>query len=249
MDLTGRQDRGTGHGFTERARPRWGLIALIVLAHIAVGFGLARALAPDFTRRIIANATRTVTVFVTTPTPTAEPTPRPREGAAARQAKKARPRPVAAPKPKIPLPQPSLAPPVASIGTADSSGARDKGSGTGAHGEGQGTGSGQEGNGMGDAPVTAPIKIAGNIRSAADYPPPPGGRQTRFGQSVIIYMRVGIHGRASDCRVVKPSNDPEADRITCELAVKRFRFKPAQDANGNPVPSTYGWEQRFFRKR
>ena len=59
-------------------------------------------------------------------------------------------------------------------------------------------------------------------------------------------MTVGTDGRASNCRVTEPSPDPEADRITCRLAVERFRFKPATDAIGNPVPATYGWRQRWF---
>jgi protein TonB len=111
---------------------------------------------------------------------------------------------------------------------------------------GEGTGSGSSASGSGGIAITRPEKIAGDIRSAGDYPVPPGGRQTRFGQSVTIAMTVGIDGRASNCRVVRPSNDPAADRITCELAVERFRFRPATDSNGDQVPSTYGWRQDFF---
>ena len=49
------------------------------------------------------------------------------------------------------------------------------------------------------------------------------------------------------CRIHRASPDPEADRITCQLATERFRFKPATDAAGNPVVSTFGWQQRWFR--
>jgi protein TonB len=97
--------------------------------------------------------------------------------------------------------------------------------------------------------VTKPEKIAGDIRSAGDYPVPPGGREARFGQAVTIAMTVGVDGRASNCRVVQPSSDPVADRITCQLAVDRFRFRPATDAKGDPVAATYGWRQTFFRAR
>ena len=97
--------------------------------------------------------------------------------------------------------------------------------------------------------MSRPEKVAGDIRSARDYPVPPGGRETRFGQSVTLAMTVGVDGRASDCRILRPSNDPVADRITCELAIERFRFRPARNADGEPVAATYGWRQEFFQAR
>ena len=57
---------------------------------------------------------------------------------------------------------------------------------------------------------------------------------------------VGVNGRASNCSVYKPSPDPEADRITCQLVVDRLGFKPAQDAQGNPVAAPFYWRQRWF---
>ena len=92
------------------------------------------------------------------------------------------------------------------------------------------------------------MKIAGEISDARDYPTPPGGRRVRLGHSVTIAMTVGTDGRASNCRIVSPSPDPAADRLTCELAIARFRFRPAIDVNGNPVPATYGWRQSWFTR-
>jgi protein TonB len=126
------------------------------------------------------------------------------------------------------------------------SGASEQGGGAGADGEGTGSGSGRGGGGTGGVAVTRPVKIAGDIDDARDYPAPPGGRQVRNGHSVTIAMIVGVDGRASDCRVISPSPDPAADRLTCELAVARFRFRPATDASGHPVPATYGWRQSWF---
>jgi protein TonB len=226
------------------------MLTLIVLGHVLVLAGLARALAPDFTAKAIEQATSLVTVTITAPPePSPNPTPKParQQGAAAEQGRKAMPRAVTAP--KAPIPRASAAPRASSTGQANQSGAAQAGPGTGAGGQGQGTGSGVAGSGSGGGAVTKPIKIAGDIRSAADYPVPPGGRQARFGQSVTIALTVGIDGRASNCRVVRPSNDPAADRITCQLAVERFRFRPATDANGNPVPAIYGWRQEFFQAR
>ena len=238
-------------GYQPRTRPRWWLVALIVLLHVLAAFGLVRALAPDFTAQMIERAASVVTVTVTTPeepevTPAPTQSPEPDEGAAAEAGEEAIAREVVAP--ENPLPRPSPAPRAASTGTANQSGATAAGEGTGAGGVGEGTGSGRSGAGQGGIPVTGPVKIAGDIRSASDYPVPEGGREARFGQSVTIAMTVGVDGRASNCRVVKPSNDPVADRVTCELAVERFRFEPARDARGDPVPATYGWRQEFFRR-
>ena len=62
---------------------------------------------------------------------------------------------------------------------------------------------------------------------------------------MTVYMTVGADGRASNCRVVRPSPDREADAIVCRLAEQRFRFRPATDSQGDPVPATYGWRQRW----
>ncbi len=48
----------------------------------------------------------------------------------------------------------------------------------------------------GGAAVTRPVKIAGDINDARDFPIPPGGRQVRLGHSVTIAMTVGADGRA-----------------------------------------------------
>lgn len=237
-----------GRGYTPRRRPRWGMLLLVALLHLAAFAGLLRVFAPDLTQSVIEEATSLVTVTVTTPPePAPEPIPDPQsvdEGAAGEEGKKATPREVVAP--AAPIPRPSSAPKVASTGNANQSGARDQGDGTGAGGEGDGTGSGGSGQGQGGLPVTRPEKIAGDINDARDYPVPAGGRDARKGQSVTVYMTVGVDGRASNCRVTQASSDPLADRITCQLAVERFRFKPAQDGAGNPVAAEYGWRQRWF---
>lgn len=243
-----------GAKFTERRKkPRWGTLLLVGILHVAVFAGLVRAFAPDFSRAVVEQATSLVTVTVNTPPPpepepSPEPSPEPDEGAAGEEGRRATPREVTAP--PAPLPIPSPVPRAASTGTASTSGAREQGQGTGAGGEGEGTGSGRAGAGQGGIAVTRPVKIAGNIDDddIDDFPIPPGGRESRIGQSVTVYMTVGVDGRASNCRVVEPSNDPAADRLVCQLAVQRFRFRPATDANGNPVPATYGWRQDFFRR-
>lgn len=257
MEAGGAQD---GFG-AQRRGPRWGTLAVVVALHALAIAGLVRAFAPDLPALAIERAVALVSVPVTpTPPPEPEPTP-PRdppdpvveEGAAAPEAPQAEipaePREVAAPVPRIVVAPPISIPTMAASGDSDAApaGAGEQGTGRGAGGEGAGTGSGRGGSGRGGAAVVQPpVKIAGDISDARDFPAPPGGRQIRKGQHVIVRMTVGVDGRARDCRVIKPSPDPVADRITCRLAEQRFRFRPARDQAGNPVPAPYGWRQDWF---
>lgn len=240
----------SGASFVDsRRRPRWWLVVLIVLAHLLAFYGLVRVFAPDAVRSVERSVMSTFNVAIAVPPPPPpEAEQRPDEGAQGDPGKQAVPKPVTAPTPKIPVKQDVPVPRASSTGAATSSGARDSGAGTGAAGGGLGTGSGRGGGGQGGVAVTKPVKIAGDINSAADFPVPPGGRQARFGNSVTVYMTVGTDGRASNCRVVQPSPDREADAIVCRLAEQRFRFRPATDSQGNPVPATYGWRQEWFQR-
>lgn len=220
-----------------------GAFVLVLLLHVAVILALIRAFAPDFTAKAVETVVTAFSVTVTTPPPEPAKEPEP-AGAAAEAGKKAKPKPENAPKPKVAIAKKD-APKVASTGDANSSGAKDVGAGTGAGGSGSGTGSGTGGNGQGGGVVRKAEKIAGDINSTRDYPR--ASREQRLGSEVVIYMTVGTDGRARNCRVTKASPDPQADAITCRLAVERFRFRPATDAAGNPVASTYGWRQRWFQ--
>lgn len=233
--------------FVETRRgPRYWLVALIVLAHLLALYGLVRIFAPDAVGAIERTVLSTITVTITAPPAT--PDPAPDEGAAGAAGKEAVPSPVTAPEPRVPVKQDRPLPRASSTGTANNSGAQDSGAGTGASGSGDGPGSGRGGGGQGGVAATKPIKIAGEINSAADFPMPPGGRQARFGNRVVVYMTVGTDGRATGCYVRTPSPDAEADAIVCRLAEQRFRFRPATDSQGNPVASTYGWQQKWFAR-
>lgn len=222
---------------------------LAAILHGLAVIALVRAFAPDLAMRA---AERVVATFAARPEPRAIPSPTPAPqrrpdvaaGTAGAAGRRAVPREVAAPRPRIRVaPQPS-APPVAATGAADRSGALAAGAGTGAAGAGTGTGSGAGGNGQGGGGGSAAVKIAGDINSARDYPI--ASRDLRIGDHVVIALTVGTDGRPSACRVVRASRDPEADAITCRLAMARFRFRPATDAAGQPVIATYGWQQRWF---
>lgn len=229
-----------------RRKPKIGTLVLIALLHVVALYALGKAFAPDFTASVERDVLSTFTVTITAPPdepPPPENQPEPDEGAQGDPGKQAVPRPDTAEVPKVRLKQDKPAPRPSSTGTQDTSGARDTGAGTGAAGSGLGTGSGNSGSGQGGVAVTKPVKIAGDINAARDFPIPPGGREARWGKEVIVYMTVGTDGRASNCRVQRSSVDAEAGQIVCQLALERFRFRPATDSNGNPVPATYGWRQ------
>jgi protein TonB len=232
---------------SDRPRPRWGTAAVVLLLHLVVVGALIRAFTPDLADQALRSVTRAITVTVTPPpppepTPSSQPAPR-----------KAAPRPAGAagaPGRKAPTPAPAIAPPVPPVVVATSpvpvaAGASASGTASGAAGTGAGFGAGSAGMGNGGGGGAMPtVKIAGEINSARDYPR--AGRDVRVGSSVVIDLSVGPDGRVRGCRVVQPSPDPEAGPVTCELATKRFRFRPARDATGNPVGAVYRWRQRWF---
>ncbi|WP_246021737.1 hypothetical protein [Alteraurantiacibacter aquimixticola] len=238
-------------GYNPRRRPRWWLVAVIVLGHLVLGALLMRLLAPDFTAEVIERASSQITVIITTPDePENEPEPvmneNPDEGAAAEAGRDAEAREQAAPENLSPSPTPI--PRAASTGNENAAGATDAGEGTGAAGEGFGTGSGRSGQGRGGVPVSGPSVRSGTIDSARDFPIPDGGRRVRDGTSVTVVFTVGVNGRASDCSVRNPGPDPQTNALVCPLVIERIRFNPAIDALGNPVPARYGWRQDFFRR-
>ena len=96
---------------------------------------------------------------------------------------------------------------------------------------------------MGDLSVKVRVRAGGICGSDLHY-----YFDGRNGDYVIVALTVGTDGRVRACRVHRPSRDAAADRITCELATRRFRFKPATDRNGQPVEAVFGWQQRWFEK-
>lgn len=224
-------------------RPRWWLVTAIVLAHLAGGALLMRLLVPEFTARVVEQATTGFTVIITAPP---EPEPEPDAGAAGDPGRNATARAVAAP--RNPLPSLSPMPRAAATGAANASGAQTTGDGTGARGPGDGTGSGNGGQGRGGGIASGPTVQSGSIDSARDFPIPEGGRRVREGSSVTVVFTVGVDGRASNCSVSRGGPDAATNALVCPLVVERIRFNPARDANGNPVPARYGWRQDFFRR-
>ena len=231
----------------QKRRLRWPVVVGLVVLHAAALYGLARAFAPDMTASV---ERQVVAAFdITAPEP-APPPPEnrsePDEGAQGAAGREAVAKPVAAPVPQRRLKEDVVLPRASSTGTASKSGGAAAGEGTGAAGSGAGTGSGNAGSGRGGVAVSKPVHISGKIDNARDYPVPPGGREARKGTQVIVRVTVTPEGRARDCAIVRPSPDPQADSITCRLVESRLGFRPAMDANGNPVAAPFYWRQQWF---
>lgn len=212
---------------------------LCVLWLVIHGFGGVPVLS-DLSREKF--TTRTFDVPLDSPKPAPSPTAPEPAGASGAEGRKAKAKATVA-KARVPAKK-APAPPVASTGNDTRSGASEQGAETGGGGQGMGTGSGASGNGSGGGLARKAEKIAGDIRSTRDYPVK--SQQERIGKRVVILLTVGTDGRVSDCRVWRASGVPEADAITCRLARERFRFRPATSAEGLPIKTTYGWEQRWF---
>lgn len=244
VEETATSARGYG---AQRKRLSWPLVTVIVLLHIAALYGLSRALAPDFTAAVEREVVSAFTVTITAPPdpPPPENRPEPDEGAQGAPGNEAVAKPITNQPPKVRVKQDEALPRASSTGTANQSGAA-TGDGTGAAGTGQGTGSGNSGSGRGGIAVSKPVHISGSIDNARDFPVPPGGREARRGTQVIVKVTVGTDGRARNCSVFRASPDPEADRITCQLVESRLGFRPATDANGNPVAAPFYWRQQWF---
>lgn len=227
------------------ARTKLGVIVFVVLLHVVVLLGLVRAFAPDFAAKAVEQVLSTFTVTITAPPPP-PPAEQPKAaGATGEAGKKAVPKETKAPPPKIAIAK-TPAPKASSTGSAVTSGATSQGNGTGAGGTGTGTGAGGDGNGQGGGKPTKAAHISGQINNARDFPVPAGGREARVGKAVILALTVAPSGRATNCRVYKSSGFPETDAIACVLAMQRLKFKPATNGAGEPITSTFYWQQKFF---
>lgn len=237
-------EQGTRYATTKKRLNPW-VIVLIVLIHIGMLYALIRSLAPTAVASVEQSVVSAFTVTVTAPQDPPEPEAPDPEGAQGDPGREAVPKPTTAPEPPVRVREDRPAPRAASTGTADSAGATDDGLGTGRAGEGLGTGSGTGGNGQGGGLASKPVLVRA-ITDASAFPVPPGGRQARIGQSVIVRLSVSAAGRVTGCSVYRASPFPETDAVVCRLAYEQIRFEPARDRAGNAVSATFYYQQRFF---
>lgn len=232
-------------------RERIGSAIGVVAVHALLGYALVTGLGQTFVTR----ASDTLKIFDVSPPP--PPTPAPSratstqaEGKAAPANLKAAPSPLVRPPPKVRIetpPPPIAAARVAATGSADRSGASaNPGPGTGAGGDGAGTGSGGEGSGPGGGIATRAQQIAGRIDDS-DYPR--AARRGRIEGEVYVRFTVETDGRAHGCAVIRSSGNSDLDDTTCRLIEHRYRYRPALDAGGRPVPEERIWKQIWWIER
>ena len=214
---------------------------------LVVGFGVELPRRPDTSLALF-------DVPVRPPPPQVEPLPRPTahavpEGRAAPPALRAAPKPVVAPPPTVPLPpSPVAAAPVAARGSDASAGAAPTiGPGIGAGGSGDGPGRGGRGEGAGGpALARRASRVSGELRNS-DYPR--AAVRARAQGDVIATLLIDRDGLVAACRVVRSSGSADLDATTCRLVRERFRYRPALDAQGRPVPDEVGWRQSWWLHR
>ena len=67
----------------------------------------------------------------------------------------------------------------------------------------------------------------------ADYPPE--ALRHHWEGDVIADLTISAEGRVTGCKIAQTSGHQVLDDATCEIVMKRARFKPALDANGKPT--------------
>ena len=218
-------------------RPR----ILAALAAAAVQVLLVWVLVTGLTVHIPHVIERSMAVFGVIPEPPPPPPervpPPPRHSSAAKGSPappnlRSRATPVAAPPPIIPVPAAPVmvTAPKPYVGAEATTGASDiAGPGTGAGGRGNGYGGGGEGDGG-----TGPRWRSGRLKDS-DYPA--GAGQAGVSGTVAVRYLVDTDGRVKECDVTRSSGSPALDDTTCRLIEKRFRFSPARDERGRPVPA------------
>ena len=73
--------------------------------------------------------------------------------------------------------------------------------------------------------------------SNEDYPA--AAQKNNEQGTVRAELTIGVDGRVKDCRVIRSSNSVSLDTATCNILIRRAKFTPARDSNGNPVEDKY----------
>lgn len=223
----------------------------VAVLHGLLGYALIAGFGVEIAR-VASDELKMFDVRIPPPPPIVEAKPAPAsdgpEGAASPENLKSKASPVAAPKPKIDLKQPNkvAAAPTPAAGSDNSAGASDRpGPDQGSGGLGTGTGSGRGGDGSGGGGGAKARLIRGRIMDS-DYPR--SASRARAGGTVTVAFTVQTDGHASGCRIMKSSGNAELDETTCRLIERRFRYQPARNAEGKPVPQVVGWAQRWWQE-
>lgn len=193
-------------------------VIVVALIHIALGYALVTGLAYEAVKKI---AERVTTVDIEKEKPKEEPPPPPPD------------KPVTPPPPVAPVPPISFDRPAPQIAVVN------------------------------NIPPPAPPMVIIPAPAAPVAPPPPrivpkravpkgnpgnwattndypsrALNEEREG-TTGFRVSVGPDGRASSCDVTSSSGSPDLDAATCSNVLRRARFTPATDGEGNPTTDSY----------
>ncbi len=200
---------------------------VVALLHLALGYALVTGLAYEGFKKVVNKVTA---VDIKKDEPKKEPPPPPKKMAAAP--------PIVAPPPKFNVS--TVAPPVTTVTTPP--------------------------------PPAPPVLVVAPPGPAAAPPPPPPApkftpkgaqpkgnpgnwattndyptRALREEREGVTGFRVsvGTDGRATGCDVTSSSGSPDLDQATCSNVMRRARFTPATDGEGNPTTGSYSSRVRW----
>lgn len=98
------------------------------------------------------------------------------------------------------------------------------------------------GTDIGKTEKLTPINSPQSWITNKDYPP--SSRRAQHQGMVGFRLDVAADGSVVECTITQSSGHVMLDKGTCDLLLKRARFKPARDRNGNAIPAT--WSSRFL---
>jgi protein TonB len=228
-----------------RPRERAYALAAVAVVQLVLGFILLNGFRVEIARS--ADAVQRLIEIALPDAPPPPPPPPIRPERKAEHRTSAAPR--ADPKPPggSPGPQPAHAPPSVTPVVAIHPSAAPSGGGSGsgpALGSGAGGGTGGHGY-RGDEGGTDQELIAGEI-APSDYPQHLANAGRR---RVGVTFTVAVNGRATGCRVTRPSGIAELDALTCRLIEQRFRFRPSTDRYGRPIADEADLDQDWIPPR
>ena len=241
-------------GVNSKPRERIKSVAAVAALHLAMGYAFLTGLGADVVRETGERLQMVEILPAPDPPEIVEIVPQKarseaEEGEASPENLHSQPTEVMAPPPEIELPNPPpiVVAPVAGTGVESDAGASDRrGPGTGAGGIGNGLGSGGSGRGTGSGIGSEARLVRGRIRNG-DYPR--SAVVEGAGGNVVTRLTVGPDGRVSRCIVTRSSGHGTLDETTCRLIQQRFRFEPARNLEGQPIASSFGWQQSWWLER
>lgn len=202
----------------------------VAIMMVGLGYALVSGFAVSTAKKIL-EATEVIEIEEEEPEPEDEPPPPPPE-------KQAEPPPVVAPQPKFETPAPDLP---AQEKIPDNFKPTEKADPVP-----------DPGPAVKPTPPPPPKPVQPNPRprnnsgtwvTTNDYPS--SAMRRRQEGTTRVTLTVGTNGRVSDCRVSSSSGHDSLDKVACRQIQRRARFRPALDANSQPMSGTYSFAVRW----